>query len=82
MTAAAREEFRRYLEASGLMDSITRVLSKIYDEHENGIDPMQYLKDHLGCPAGVDANKLRKENEELRNSIRALEQQIAQKTSS
>lgn len=76
MTTVARETFRRYLEESGLTDSITRVLSHLYDEYENPVDPMQYLKDHLGCPPGVDAADLKAKNAELRAEISRLEAQL------
>ena len=74
--AAARETFKRYLEESGLTDSITRVLSHLYDEYENPVDPMQYLKDHLGCPPNVDAAELKAKNEELRAEVARLEAQL------
>lgn len=81
MTAAAREEFRKYLEETGLTDSITRVLAHLYDDFDNKPNPLQYLKQHLGCPPGVDAKELRRENEELRREIARLQAEIDRKKS-
>lgn len=77
--AAAREEFRKYLEDTGLTDSITRVLAHLYDEFENKPNPLQYVKQHLGCPPDVDAKELRSKNEELRKEIERLQAEIDRK---
>jgi hypothetical protein len=74
-----REAFRRYLDSTGLSDSLTRVISKLYDLYEQGNpnpDPLDYLKRHLGRPVGYDAAELRSQNEELRRRVESLEERI------
>lgn len=75
-TASNREEFNRLLEESGILDSISRVLVALYEESEQPSDPMSYIKEHLGCPKGVDPAALRAENESLRRDILALEAEL------
>lgn len=37
-----REEFRKYLEKSGAMDALTKVLVMLYDEPEKPADALEY----------------------------------------
>ena len=77
MSAEKRIEFLKYLETSGLFDSITRVISNLYDEFETPIDPLKYLKDHLGNATEANADDLRETNIKLRTEISQLEHRIA-----
>lgn len=72
-----REQFRNYVEDSGVVDSMTRVIASMYDQFENGIDALTYLKQHFGRPEGYDANQLKAENEKLKGDIAELESRIA-----
>ena len=78
MSAEKRIEFRKKLEESGLFDSITQIISKLYDEYENQTNPLQYLKDNFGNASHADANQLREKNKKLREEIQQLEQRVAE----
>ncbi|XP_038828063.1 c-Myc-binding protein-like [Salvelinus namaycush] len=56
-----REQFRRYLEKAGVLDTLTNVLVALYEETEKPNNALDFLKHHLGV-AGVetaDAEALR-----------------------
>lgn len=75
-----REEFRKYLEDSGLLDSITKVLNHLYENFDPQVDPLQYVKDHLGNPEGVNVEELKAKNESLKKEIEELEARKKEKT--
>ncbi|XP_026470177.1 c-Myc-binding protein homolog [Ctenocephalides felis] len=80
-----REEFRKYLEQSGIMDALTRVLVELYEELEKPENALDYVRKNLGGKGGddidvikaeIEAAKLRKEElmAELSN-LRCLEEE-------
>ncbi|MGH0163257.1 UNVERIFIED_CONTAM: hypothetical protein FKN15_057189 [Acipenser sinensis] len=63
-----REQFRRYLEKAGVLDSLTNVLVTLYEEPEKPNNALDFLKQHLGVvgPETADVEALRLEVVELR----------------
>ena len=43
-----KEEFRRYLERSGAIDSLTSVLVGLYEEPDRPLESTEYIKRYLG----------------------------------
>ena len=76
MSEANRKKFRTYLDDKGTTDSINRVLIALYEETEQPENPLEYIKLHLGNPKGVNPDSLRIQNEQLRQEIASLEEQI------
>ncbi|KAM9339860.1 C-Myc-binding protein [Symphorus nematophorus] len=84
-----REQFRRYLEKSGVLDTLTSVLVALYEENDKPNNALDFIKLHLGGagpdPADVEAlrmeltdlqqkcNLLMEENKELRNRLMQYE---------
>lgn len=73
-----REAFRKYLDDGGVLDSLTRVLVALYEEPENPEDPLEYIKQFLGSPNGIDVDSLQKENEELKEQVTQLEARVTE----
>eukprot|EP01029_Cantina_marsupialis_P015846 TRINITY_DN3492_c0_g1_i1.p2 TRINITY_DN3492_c0_g1~~TRINITY_DN3492_c0_g1_i1.p2 ORF type:complete len:106 (+),score=36.98 TRINITY_DN3492_c0_g1_i1:35-319(+) len=81
-----KEEYRKYLEKSGIVDALTKVLVALYEEPERpDNDAVDYLKKFLGAPRGVDVEalqaeneRLRKENDELKETVKELNSRIAE----
>ena len=73
-----REAFRKYLDEGGVLDSLTRVLVALYDEPENPESPLEYIKQFLGSPNGIDVESLQKENDDMKEQIQVLENRIAE----
>uniref|UniRef100_A0A3Q3JX20 MYC binding protein n=1 Tax=Monopterus albus TaxID=43700 RepID=A0A3Q3JX20_MONAL len=80
-----REQFRRYLEKSGVIDTLTSVLVALYEETDKPNNALDFIKLHLGAagPEPADTETLRmeladlqqkysllmEENKELRNRV-------------
>mmetsp|Transcript_27623 Transcript_27623/g.33574 ORF Transcript_27623/g.33574 Transcript_27623/m.33574 type:complete len:97 (-) Transcript_27623:446-736(-) len=71
-----KEEFRKYLEKSGVIDSLTKVLVGLYEETDRPPNAADYIKRSMGAPAGVDVEAIRKENEEMKKRIKELESTV------
>jgi hypothetical protein len=44
----------RYLEKSGVIDALTKVLVGLYEEPERPPNAVDYIKRYMGAPTGVD----------------------------
>jgi len=82
-----REEFRKYLEKSGVLDALTKVLVGLYEEPEKPNDALDFLRHHIGASgpenADVEALKLevtelRQKNEQLSEENTELKQKLSQ----
>lgn len=46
-----QEEFRKYLEKSTVIESLTRVLVTLYEEPERPEKPIDFIRKELGAPS-------------------------------
>ena len=67
-----KEEFRAYLETTGVLETLTKVLVGLYEEPERPDNALEYIKRYLGAPKNVDVAGLKLENENLRRQLAAL----------
>jgi hypothetical protein len=73
-----REAFRKYLESGNVMESLTRALVSLYEEPEQPADPLNYIRAAIGAGEGVDIDALVRKNQDLKEEIASLTQQIAE----
>jgi len=73
---AKKEEFRRYLEKSGVIDALTKVLVGLYEEPDKPPSAVDYIRKYLGTPSNVDVDALRSENDELKARIKELTRSV------
>lgn len=82
MSNQQKDDFKKYLEKSGVLEALTKVLVGLYEEtHTNSGPPpngMEYIKTYLGAPSNVDVDGLRSENESLKGQIKSLQQEVAE----
>ncbi|KAF4655755.1 hypothetical protein FOL47_009289 [Perkinsus chesapeaki] len=71
-----KDEFRKYLEKTGVVSQLTRVLVGLYEEPDRPSDGIDYVRKYLGAPTGVDIEELRLENEELKRRNEDLQKQV------
>ncbi len=71
-----KQEFRKYLEKSGVIDALTKVLVGLYEEPERPANAVDYIKRYIGAPTGVDVEAIRAENEQLKVDKANLEASI------
>eukprot|EP00591_Stephanopyxis_turris_P009501 CAMPEP_0195523358 /NCGR_PEP_ID=MMETSP0794_2-20130614/22436_1 /TAXON_ID=515487 /ORGANISM="Stephanopyxis turris, Strain CCMP 815" /LENGTH=95 /DNA_ID=CAMNT_0040653343 /DNA_START=70 /DNA_END=357 /DNA_ORIENTATION=+ len=60
-----KEEFRKYLEKSGVIDALTRVLVGLYEEPERPANAVEYVKKFIGAPQQDDVAAIKAENQRL-----------------
>ncbi len=68
---AKREEFRKYLEKEGILESLTRALVQLYEEPEKPDNGLTYLQNKF---TGREALML--EKEALANEVEALKKKV------
>ncbi|XP_051527586.1 c-Myc-binding protein-like [Myxocyprinus asiaticus] len=69
-----REQFRRYLEKAGVLDSLTNVLVALYEEREKPNNALDFIKHHLGIAGleSADVENLRLELNDLQHKYEQL----------
>eukprot|EP00796_Vickermania_ingenoplastis_P005473 gene5472-3947_t len=75
---AKKEEFRKYLESSQVVDALTRVLVNLYEEPDRPEDPVEYVKKVLGGASAADYEALQQENARLRAEVESLKKKVAE----
>ncbi|XP_022199892.1 c-Myc-binding protein [Nilaparvata lugens] len=72
-----REEFRKYLESSGVMDAMTNALVMLYEEADKPSDALGYVIKQLCSERAENAEleMLRQGVESLRIKVQTLEEQ-------
>mmetsp|Transcript_3539 Transcript_3539/g.6078 ORF Transcript_3539/g.6078 Transcript_3539/m.6078 type:complete len:91 (-) Transcript_3539:323-595(-) len=71
-----KQEFRKYLEKSGVIDAFTKVLVGLYEEPERPQNAVDYIKRYMGAPTGIDVEALKAECEQLRKDKADLEETV------
>jgi hypothetical protein len=65
-TEQKKEEFRKYLEKSGVVDQLTKVLVGLYEEPEKPVHAVDFIKKCLGAPSDTDIDTLKADNDDLK----------------
>ncbi|XP_055375126.1 arginine kinase [Condylostylus longicornis] len=75
---AKREQFRKYLERCGLIDSLSRALIKLYEEQNKPDDCIRYVRKYMcdSCPDDEDYDELKENYEKLKLKIVELEEEL------
>ncbi|XP_061574465.1 c-Myc-binding protein-like [Cololabis saira] len=69
-----REQFRRYLEKAGVVDSLTSVLVSLYEKPERPPNALEFVKQNLGAVGEIsdDTDALQQEVADLRQRCARL----------
>lgn len=71
-----REEFRRYLEKTGVMDALTKVLVLLYEETDKPDDALLFIQNTLAKQTGNETlDELKAQIAELQEKITMLEEE-------
>ncbi|KAJ3669868.1 hypothetical protein LUZ60_010192 [Juncus effusus] len=62
---AKKEAFRKYLESSGVLDALTKVLVSLYEEGDKPSSAVEFVKQKLGGPSVSEFERLQAEKMEL-----------------
>eukprot|EP00245_Coleochaete_scutata_P004932 TRINITY_DN18017_c1_g1_i1.p2 TRINITY_DN18017_c1_g1~~TRINITY_DN18017_c1_g1_i1.p2 ORF type:complete len:104 (+),score=23.30 TRINITY_DN18017_c1_g1_i1:76-387(+) len=60
-----KEAFRKYLESSGVLDAVTKVLVTLYEEPDKPAIANDFLRNNLGAPTATEYEQLRQERDDL-----------------
>eukprot|EP01018_Ginkgo_biloba_P004137 Gb_32791 [translate_table: standard] len=67
-----KEAFRKYLESSGVLDALTKVLVALYEENEKPSAAIEFIQRSLGGPTTSEYEKLQTEKSELQSKYEEL----------
>jgi hypothetical protein len=74
-----KEEFQKYLEKNGVIDSLTKVLVGLYELPEKPPSAVEFIKEYLGAaPASADVDKLTKTVADLQRQLAEKDKRIAE----
>ena len=80
---AKKDEFRAYLEKTGVVDQLTKVLVSLYEETDKPTNPLEFIKRNMSAPEEIDQDnlkneylKLKKKKKKLRQRVTDLQKQI------
>uniref|UniRef100_A0A1J3EWN8 c-Myc-binding protein n=1 Tax=Noccaea caerulescens TaxID=107243 RepID=A0A1J3EWN8_NOCCA len=62
---AKKEAFRKYLESSGVLDSLTKVLVALYEQNDKPSSALEFIQQKLGGPSVSEYEKLQAEKSDL-----------------
>lgn len=78
---AKREEFRKYLEKEGVLESLTKALVALYEEPDKPSDALSFVRNNFAASEmqtiKAQLENLTKENDQLKNKITTLEDEKA-----
>jgi len=75
-----KEEFRKYLEKSGVIDALTKVLVALYEEPEKPANALDFIKQFLGAPTSGEVEKMTSESEDLKKQNADLKSTVDELT--
>eukprot|EP00250_Pteridium_aquilinum_P031516 c43760_g1_i1 orf=179-484(+) len=67
-----KEAFRKYLESSGVLDALTKVLVNLYEENEKPPSAIEFIQRNLGGPTSSEFESLKTEKEVLEAKYKEL----------
>ncbi|KAL0221134.1 hypothetical protein RCL1_000988 [Eukaryota sp. TZLM3-RCL] len=77
---AKKEEFRKYLEKCGIIDTLTKALVALYEEPDRPTNGLEYLRQYLDSSSSssgsAEVDSLRQENEDLKRQNQELVQSL------
>ncbi|CAN1247065.1 c-Myc-binding protein [Linum grandiflorum] len=62
---AKKEAFRKYLESSGVVDTVTKALVALYEQDEKPSSALEFIQQKLGGPSVCEYEKLQAEMSDL-----------------
>ncbi|KAB1202492.1 C-Myc-binding protein [Morella rubra] len=62
---AKKEAFRKYLESSGVLDALTKVLVALYEQNDKPSSALEFVQQKLGGPSLSEYEKLQAEMSNL-----------------
>ena len=77
MQASEKEDFKSYLEKTGVVDLLTKVLVNLYEQSDRPVDALEFLKAQMMTG---DVDRLKREIEDLKAANSELKQRVIELT--
>ena len=78
-----KDEFWAYLEKTGVIDQLTKILVSLYEENDRPSNALEFIKRNLSSPDEIDEDNLKREylkekddNVNLKQKLTELQKQI------
>eukprot|EP00741_Cyanophora_paradoxa_P009702 tig00001600_g9399.t1 len=68
-TDSKKDEFRKYLERSGVIDAVTKVFVALYEEPEKPANALDFIKTYLGAPTTAEYEGLKSDNDRMKKEL-------------
>lgn len=78
MSESQKETFRKYLEQSGVIEVLVKVLVSLYEEPDKPKAAIDYIKGVLGSPTPAEYDSLLQQKEALEKQLEEHKSIIAQ----
>ncbi|XP_073017409.1 uncharacterized protein [Primulina eburnea] len=78
---AKKKAFRKYLESSGVLDALTKVLVALYEQNDKPSSAVEFIQQKLGGPTVAEHEKVLAEISDLRrryDNLFATHQEVCQ----
>ncbi|KAJ4954390.1 hypothetical protein NE237_011173 [Protea cynaroides] len=69
---AKKEAFRKYLESSGVLDGLTKVLVALYEQNDKPSSAVEFIQQTLGGPTVLEHERLHAEMSDLQTKYNEL----------
>ncbi|XP_059665772.1 uncharacterized protein LOC132311727 [Cornus florida] len=69
---AKKEAFRKYLESSGVLDALTKVLVALYEQNDKPSSAVEFVQQKLGGPTVLEYENLQTEMSDLQKKYNEL----------
>eukprot|EP00798_Chlamydomonas_sp_ICE-L_P024963 gene24963-10621_t len=78
MSESQKETFRKYLEASGALDNLVKVLVSLYEEPDKPKQAQDYIKAALGAPTPAEYEAVVAERDSLKRQLEEAQLKISE----
>ena len=73
-----KQEFQKYLEKSGVIDSLTKVFVGLYEIPEKPANAVDFIREYLGASVNTDVDELKEKINEQNKLLADKEKEIKQ----
>jgi len=77
MADPTRESFRTYLESSGVIEALNRVMADLNELEEKPADVLAYVREAIGAPPYENVDALIRENQDITARVARLRAELA-----
>lgn len=74
--SSKREQFRKYLEAGNVIETLNRAMINLHEQSPLPEDPLAFIREVIGAPPAENVDALIRKNQDLHARVIHLRNQI------